>query len=86
MADSCLTDMAVGLENEMATVGTCADAPTIEMVANRHEFRAGIMPAPWLSSTNQCTALFLTQEHDLVSDPQKRTITSLTLEHEPCVG
>ena len=51
----------------------CADVSTIEMVTDRHVFRAAVMPAPRLSSTTQCAALFLTQEHDLVSDPQKRT-------------
>ena len=58
---------------EMAAAVTCADVSTIEMVADRHGFRAAVIPASWLSSTSQCAALFLTQEHDLVSDPQKRT-------------
>ena len=57
---------------EMAAAVICDDVSTDEMVADRHVFRAAVMPASRLSSTSQCAALFLTQEHDLVSDPQKR--------------
>ena len=65
-----LAGSAAGLE--IAAAVTCADVSTIEMMADRHIFRAAFMPASRLSRTSQCAALFLTQYHDSLSDPQKR--------------
>ena len=55
----CLAGTAARLEMDAAV--TCADVSTIEMVTDRHVFRAAVMPASRLSSTSQCAALFLTQ-------------------------
>ena len=54
----CLAGTAAGLE--MAAAVTCADVSTIEMMADRHVFRAAVMPASRLSSTSRCAALFPT--------------------------
>ena len=53
-----LAGTAAGLE--MAATVTCADVSTIEMMADRHVFRAAAMPASRLSSTSRCAVLFRT--------------------------
>ena len=54
----CLRGTAAGLE--MAAAVTCADVSTIEMMADRHVFRAAFMPASRPSSTSRRAALFPT--------------------------